>query len=176
MLIQAAAKVQEVGSCITCILTLNGSENLRAACVGSSGFMLLRPNREKELEKIGESLHKFRKFNSPYQIGTNGDSPKVADTYTIAIRHNDIVVLGTDGLWDNLYEEDIKSCFANSMEDDGTIKNLDQVAKSIGKLAFEKSNLLYFFFNSNFLGIICHHLAREPMLHSELILQENQMI
>ena len=36
-------------------------------------------------------------------MGTSGDNPEKADVYLHEVKHNDIFIVGTDGLWDNLY-------------------------------------------------------------------------
>ena len=43
-------------------------------------------------------------FNYPYQVGTNGNDPADAVVDTHDIMENDIFVLASDGLFDNLYE------------------------------------------------------------------------
>lgn len=70
---------------------------------------------EKEAIRIGSETYKIvfksksqeHSFNFPYQIGTNGDSPTKADSNTIPLLPNDIVILGSDGLFDNLYDHQI---------------------------------------------------------------------
>ena len=46
-------------------------------------------------------------FNFPKQVGTHGNAPQEADTQTHEVALNDIFVLGSDGLFDNLFEKDI---------------------------------------------------------------------
>ena len=41
-------------------------------------------------------------FNFPFQIGSQGDNPTVSLTKQHQVQHNDIIVVGTDGLFDNL--------------------------------------------------------------------------
>ncbi len=38
-------------------------------------------------------------------MGTNGDDPAKGNSNTHKIEEGDIVILGTDGLWDNLHRE-----------------------------------------------------------------------
>lgn len=49
------------------------------------------------------SKHKIQKLNVPDQIGTHGDCPTSSETTNVHLTHNDIVILGTDGFFDNLY-------------------------------------------------------------------------
>ncbi|CAG8744465.1 13841_t:CDS:1, partial [Acaulospora morrowiae] len=47
-------------------------------------------------------------FNFPYQLGTGSfDTAQDAQTYTIKIQRGDIIILGSDGIFDNLFEDDI---------------------------------------------------------------------
>ncbi|XP_024520772.1 probable protein phosphatase 2C 55 [Selaginella moellendorffii] len=46
-------------------------------------------------------------FNFPFQVGTFGDHPTVAEEFKIPVCKGDIIVLGTDGLFDNLFNNDI---------------------------------------------------------------------
>ena len=47
-------------------------------------------------------------FNYPYQLGTGStDSPTDAQVFTVKVESGDIIVMGTDGIFDNLFDEDI---------------------------------------------------------------------
>ena len=47
-------------------------------------------------------------FNFPYQLGTGSqDSPTDAETYKIQLKEGDVVIMGTDGLYDNVFEDEI---------------------------------------------------------------------
>merc|ERR1712130_630118 len=46
-------------------------------------------------------------FNYPFQIGTRGDGLDSTAEETVSLKPCDIIVLGTDGLFDNLFEHDI---------------------------------------------------------------------
>ena len=48
-------------------------------------------------------------FNHPFQLGykRNGDDPSLSDINEHAIRDGDIIILGTDGCFDNMFDEDI---------------------------------------------------------------------
>lgn len=90
------------GSSTACILALNDNE-LQSANLGDSGFMVIRGNRI--IHKTKEQQHSF---NFPYQLGTGStDRPEHATVANITIEEGDIVVLGSDGLWDNLYDDQI---------------------------------------------------------------------
>lgn len=47
-------------------------------------------------------------FNFPYQLGTGSrDFPASAQLYSLKLEHGDLVVLATDGIWDNLCDEEV---------------------------------------------------------------------
>ncbi len=56
--------------------------------------------RSKEMQKS---------FNFPYQIGfrKNGDDPSLSEIQSHEVKHGDVIILGTDGCFDNMYDEDI---------------------------------------------------------------------
>ena len=65
--------------------------------------MLIR-NRET----IFRNEEQQHSFNFPYQLGTTGsDTPKDAQEYTLKVQRGDIIVMGSDGLFDNVFDEDI---------------------------------------------------------------------
>ena len=37
-------------------------------------------------------------------MGTGGDDPASADDHHYEVEHNDIIVVASDGLWDNLFD------------------------------------------------------------------------
>ncbi|CDW86953.1 UNKNOWN [Stylonychia lemnae] len=55
-------------------------------------------NKQKELENLKKAM-KERKFCE--------DSPDDSDNYQLRVREGDLLILGTDGVFDNLFEEEI---------------------------------------------------------------------
>jgi protein phosphatase PTC7 len=103
---------QELGSSTFVVVTLPTDEaKLYSSYVGDSGYCILRSDTEKE-EKfsiIFESEPQQRRFNYPYQLGwgDNGDHPKVAISKSHDVRDGDLVVLGSDGLFDNVSSKNV---------------------------------------------------------------------
>eukprot|EP01087_Luapelamoeba_hula_P006713 TRINITY_DN1679_c4_g1_i1.p1 TRINITY_DN1679_c4_g1~~TRINITY_DN1679_c4_g1_i1.p1 ORF type:complete len:372 (-),score=98.60 TRINITY_DN1679_c4_g1_i1:66-1181(-) len=100
------------GSSTALVLVLEGDQ-LRSANLGDSGFMVIRQG-----EILFRSKEQTHAFNTPYQIGhetSGGDRPTAADLHTLTVRHGDIIVAGTDGLFDNLYETQIVSMVTSSV-------------------------------------------------------------
>jgi len=106
------------GSSTCCILVLDGQQ-LRAANLGDSGFMVIRG-----LDIVYRTKEQHS-FNFPYQIGTgSADKPQHAQRITVEVQPDDLIILGTDGLWDNLFDEDIIEVVANAPSDPATIAQL----------------------------------------------------
>ncbi|KAI9475796.1 MAG: phosphatase 2C-like domain-containing protein [Benjaminiella poitrasii] len=93
-----------VGSCTACLAILRHGE-LRIANLGDCGISVIRHN-----DYIFRSEEQQHSFNFPYQLGTSSpDRPKDAQSFTVAIQKGDIVVMGSDGLYDNLFDKEILS-------------------------------------------------------------------
>jgi len=89
------------GSSTACIISLVGTQ-LEAANLGDSGFMLIRNGHL--LFKTKEQQHYF---NCPLQIGNSRDMPDHSDKLRIAVEVGDILVVATDGLFDNVFPDRI---------------------------------------------------------------------
>lgn len=91
-----------VGSTTACIVILCQNE-LRIANLGDCGISVIRQN-----DYIFRSEEQQHSFNFPFQLGTASfDSPADAQQFTVKIEEGDIVILGSDGLFDNLYDDEI---------------------------------------------------------------------
>lgn len=106
-----------VGSSTACILMFHHETNFLHTCnLGDSGFCIIRNN--KIIHRSQEQQHYF---NSPYQIAILpnsrnfefdhqvnqeqsliNDSPESAISCSIQLDEGDFILVGTDGLWDNL--------------------------------------------------------------------------
>ena len=96
---------QEIGSSTLVIVTISANDNkLYSSLVGDSGFCILRKTEDDNYAIIFQSISQQHRFNFPVQLGwnLNGDSPLVAVNGTHEVKHDDIVILGSDGLLDNM--------------------------------------------------------------------------
>ena len=97
------------GSTTACIATIDQRHGLlRSANVGDSGFMICRGDPGARLV-CHRSPHQEHEFGRPFQLGhhANSDSPTDAMLTAFPLEPGDIVVMGSDGLWDNLSESEI---------------------------------------------------------------------
>ncbi|CAF3588845.1 unnamed protein product [Adineta steineri] len=96
-----------IGSSTACIVALHNEQRiLHTANLGDSGFVVIRNN--KIVHRSQEQQHYF---NSPFQLAIHptiedprliADSPDIASVTSCHVEENDIIVIATDGLWDNL--------------------------------------------------------------------------
>jgi protein phosphatase PTC7 len=100
------------GSSTACIASLQ-SNRLRVTNLGDSGLLVLRQhttNKECPQDKIGttwkcvlETRAQQHYFNCPVQLGKESeDQPKDADNYEMEIAENDLIIMASDGLFDNV--------------------------------------------------------------------------
>jgi len=82
--------------------------------LGDSGYILYRAYQEQDkilVRKVFRSKEQQYRFNFPYQCGTDCEPPhKAFDTEHEIIANKDIVVMGTDGLFDNVFDKEIEPC------------------------------------------------------------------
>lgn len=100
---KAHADTKVIGSSTACIIALT-DQGVHAINLGDSGFIIIRNGRtvfRSPVQQYG--------FNFPYQLasGTGGDSPSSGQVLTFPVVPDDVVVAGTDGLFDNLYDREI---------------------------------------------------------------------
>jgi serine/threonine protein phosphatase PrpC len=91
-----------LGSTTALIAILRDAE-LRISSIGDCGIMVVR-----DKEPVFRNEEQQHSFNCPYQLGVKSkDTPNDAQHYTIPIQEGDIVVVGSDGLFDNVFDEQI---------------------------------------------------------------------
>ncbi|RDL38314.1 Protein serine phosphatase 2C [Venustampulla echinocandica] len=106
------------GGSTACVAIARGTGQLEVANLGDSGFVQLRLNAVHDY-----SEPQTHAFNTPYQLsivpkkilaqvaafgGTQlCDFPKDANVSQHALRHGDVLVFATDGVWDNLSRHEI---------------------------------------------------------------------
>jgi protein phosphatase PTC7 len=104
----AGKSSNEIGSSTLVVVTIDqDTQEVVTSNVGDSGFAIFRKNEEDLYELIEMSQQQQHEFNFPFQLGTNGDDPAKAERSRFKIKKNDILVVASDGLWDNMFDEDI---------------------------------------------------------------------
>jgi len=97
-----------VGTTTATICTLEPGL-LKVANLGDSGILVLRFSPISwSWQSHFRSQEQTHYFNCPLQLGTDsGDFPKDSDEYEVSVEEHDVVVLCTDGVFDNLFDDDI---------------------------------------------------------------------
>jgi protein phosphatase PTC7 len=117
------------------LLTLNGM--LEVANLGDSGFIMLRLNGVH-----AASEPQTHAFNTPYQLSVvppsmllraaafGGaqlmDQPRDAEVTRHRLRHGDVLVFASDGLWDNLFNQDVLRIVSRTMANAGAWATTDR--------------------------------------------------
>ncbi|GAA5807642.1 hypothetical protein MFLAVUS_001012 [Mucor flavus] len=97
-----AKKTNVLGSTTACIAVLRHDE-LRVANIGDCGISIIRNNHY-----VFRSEEQQHAFNFPYQLGIRSrDQPSHAQSFTVKVKKGDIIVMGSDGLYDNLFDKHI---------------------------------------------------------------------
>ncbi|KAH8910731.1 5-azacytidine resistance protein azr1 [Coniochaeta sp. PMI_546] len=113
---------------------------LEVANLGDSGFVHLRPNRVH-----ARSPPQTHAFNTPFQLSVippsmmlraarfGGarlcDLPRDADVTRHNLRHGDVLVFASDGLWDNLFDQDVLRLVSGAMTRVGAWETTDDGVK-----------------------------------------------
>ncbi len=113
------------GSCTLCLVSFDSIQHTCSTYnLGDSGYCVCRNGKI-----IYKSIEQQRSFNAPYQIGLSdglpADLPTEGIEKTFTLLPNDVVIVGTDGLFDNLFTKDILK-IVNSIQKNKSIKGEDK--------------------------------------------------
>ncbi|CAH7687702.1 expressed protein [Phakopsora pachyrhizi] len=88
----------------TALVAILRNDELRIANIGDCCCSIIRGN-----DYIFRTEEQQHSFNYPVQIGTNSKSVPIRDAqrYKVKVQKDDVVILSSDGLVDNLFDEDI---------------------------------------------------------------------
>lgn len=142
------------GGSTACILThRQHASQVQCANLGDSGFVVLRPhsvhdsnsNTYKQcLNVVFHSTFQWHYFNCPLQLGIDldynteqFDQPSAADVFSVQIQVGDIIVLSTDGLFDNI--DDVTFVDIVEKEWNKSSYTPQSIADALGKTAFDTS-------------------------------------
>ncbi|KAI9275360.1 phosphatase 2C-like domain-containing protein [Sporodiniella umbellata] len=102
--LEEAKEMNILGSTTACLAVLRHDE-LRVANIGDCGISIIRHH-----QYVFRSEEQQHAFNFPYQLGLlSRDQPKDAQSFTVKVEKGDIVIMATDGLYDNLFDKTILS-------------------------------------------------------------------
>jgi protein phosphatase PTC7 len=114
ILMNAFETVHAPGTCTVALATLEGNY-LHLASLGDCGTRIVRDGTVIFASKVQE-----HRFNQPYQLGSPrfhpSNVPEDAHRYSIVVQPGDVIVMGSDGLWDNLWDHELESLVAEELE------------------------------------------------------------
>lgn len=107
--------VKTVGASTACAVTVDtstpGYTILEGVNIGDSGILVLRqdPSTEGVRPVVAyKTIPQMHYFNCPFQLGgSSPDSPDQATKIKVPLMSGDVVVLASDGLYDNVYDSQI---------------------------------------------------------------------
>ncbi|KAK0731820.1 phosphatase 2C-like domain-containing protein [Lasiosphaeris hirsuta] len=136
----------EAGGSTAVVGLLGEDGTLEVANLGDSGYIVLRLNGVH-----AHSEPQTHAFNTPFQLSvvppsmlmraaTFGgaqlmDQPRDAEVTRLALRHGDVVVFASDGLWDNLFNQDILRIVSRTMAKVGAWASTDSGVQVVSDLA-----------------------------------------
>lgn len=106
---KAAASNAQIGSCTACmVLVYPPSSEVTCLNLGDSAVWHIRPANDVPPKVLHRSAVQQYRFNMPYQLGTmSSDSVADADMSTYTISPGEYLIIGSDGLFDNLFDGDV---------------------------------------------------------------------
>ncbi|KAJ0987370.1 hypothetical protein J5N97_005726 [Dioscorea zingiberensis] len=110
ILIRSAMEAHSPGSSTVLVAYFDG-QVLHAGNIGDSGFIVIRNG--KVFKRSSPMVYGF---NFPLQIARGDDPSKLIQDYAIALEEGDVIVTGTDGLFDNIYEQEIAAIVSKSLQ------------------------------------------------------------
>ncbi|KAL3814428.1 hypothetical protein ACJIZ3_015696 [Penstemon smallii] len=124
----SVSQTRSPGSSTVLIAKLDG-EALHVANIGDSGFIVLRHG--SVYKRCSPMLHVF---HFPIHI-ERGDGPShLAEVYQVEVEEEDVIITATDGLFDNLYDEEISSIVLKLLAAD---RKLGEIAELLARKAQE---------------------------------------
>lgn len=108
---KAHSSTKAKGSSTACIIALT-EQGIHAINLGDSGFVIVRDGCT-----VFRSPVQQHDFNFTFQLesGNDGDLPSSGQVFTIPVAPGDVLVAGTDGLFDNLYNNEVTAVVVHAV-------------------------------------------------------------
>lgn len=121
----ATEKNHAIGSSTACVVGLD-ADRLVGVNLGDSGLIVIRQGAI--VYRTTEQQHYF---NCPYQIGTDSlDSVDAGRPVDVKLQHGDCIIMGTDGLWDNVFPSSIVHVVVTAQQERTDNATIESPAKS----------------------------------------------
>ncbi|KAK1268004.1 putative protein phosphatase 2C 55 [Acorus gramineus] len=108
---KAYTSTKAKGSSTACIIALT-DQGIHAVNLGDSGFVVVRQG-----STVFRSPVQQHDFNFTYQLesGNASDLPSSAQVFTVPVTSGDVIIAGTDGLFDNLYNNEVTAVVVHAI-------------------------------------------------------------
>lgn len=123
------------GSATACLAVVTPAGILEVVNLGDCGVRVIRGS-----QCVFSTEAMCHDFNMPYQLGNpmilpETDWPSNADTYSFELVAGDLIIMGSDGLFDNLWNDDLAR-IANSFQKRLTdVESAEKLARKIAEVA-----------------------------------------
>lgn len=124
------------GSSTACIISIS-NEEINAINLGDSGFLVIRDG-----STVFNSPVQQHSFNFTYQLesGDTGDLPSSGQVFKIHASPGDVIVAGTDGLFDNVYNNEVSAVVVQSVRAGlGPQQTAEKIAALARKRALDRN-------------------------------------
>lgn len=140
-----ASKKPVIGSSTACLAMLSHADGkLYTANIGDSGLLVVRDGRV-----VHRSAEQQHYFNTPYQLSLPptemasdvlADLPEAADRYEFNVEDGDIIILATDGIFDNVPDdllveqvESLKGCTNDLSKVQACANSIALIARTLSR-------------------------------------------
>jgi protein phosphatase PTC7 len=125
------------GSSTACIVSIDNRLKLRSSCLGDSGFAVFSLTKDgKQLKQVYRSKEQQHSFNFPFQLGhSSEDTPWDAIEHVMDVKEGDVIVLGSDGLFDNVFDKEILRVLDTSLTGRRDAESLHGAATKLAQTA-----------------------------------------
>ncbi|EKX34150.1 hypothetical protein GUITHDRAFT_147406 [Guillardia theta CCMP2712] len=117
---RAREYTQLLGSSTACVAVLYQGV-LKTLNVGDSGFMVVKPRSKQAhtYDMVYRTKEQQHRFNMPFQLsfGPYSDKPSSGDAWEYKANPGDVVLMATDGVWDNLFDEEVMQALCSAKGD-----------------------------------------------------------
>ncbi|KAK0588757.1 hypothetical protein LWI29_005064 [Acer saccharum] len=108
---RSAVETQSPGSSTVLVAYFDG-QALHVANIGDSRFIVVR---DGSVFKMSSPL--VHEFNFPLRIERGDDPSALVEEYKIDLDEGDVIIIATDGLFDNIYVQEMASIVSSSLHD-----------------------------------------------------------
>uniref|UniRef100_A0ACD5WX98 Uncharacterized protein n=1 Tax=Avena sativa TaxID=4498 RepID=A0ACD5WX98_AVESA len=112
VLAMAADEARSPGSSTVLVAHFDG-QVLHVSNIGDSGLLVIRNG-----QVYTQTKPMTYGFNFPLQIENGVDPSRLVQNYAIDVQEDDVIVTASDGLFDNVYDQEVATIVAKSLEAD----------------------------------------------------------